>query len=119
MNSKKEVLTYLLKRVEEGKPFIIVCGTENKKLAKVGVNSFCPEQYSNTIRHLGFGLFEGRTPEGRFSFLAGGAMFHYQFPNGEWLSISPISTENKRVLKALNYPFETVKEALKEEIAKL
>ena len=106
--SKKEVLEALLKRVNEGKPTIIV-GLDNKDIPTL--HNFHPKKYRESIRHRGFGFFEGRTEHGEFSFDAGGAMRHVR-SGDDWLSWSPLRA-NAEVLKDLEYDFETVKTAIK------
>jgi len=114
--TKREVLEYLLnKYIKQKKPILIV-GLENKNIPNI--HNFYPGKYYETIKHCGFGLFKGKTPNGAFYFNAGGAMIHFSFGNS-WLSFTPLSVENEKVLQDLNYDFERVEKALIAEIAKL
>jgi len=123
MDNKLEVLKKLLKQIQEGKPLIIV-GLNNKTLGDIislnshhlgiGVNG----RFWKSVRHLGFGVFKGKTENGEFGFCGGGAMAHRRFKDKSYISFSYIDTDNKEVLKDLNYPFNEVEQALKEEIAK-
>ena len=114
--SKKQVLEDLLERVNERKPIIIV-GLEQKEIPTL--HNFYPKKYYESIRHLGFGFFEGRTEHGKFSFDGGGAMRHYDFKEEGWLSWSPLRTDNAEVTKDLGYDFERVKQALREILSGL
>ena len=69
------------------------------------------DQYWRSIKHCGFGFFEGRTEHGEFSFDAGGAMRHVQ-SGDEWISWSPLRA-SAEVLKDLEYDFDSVKAAIK------
>lgn len=121
---KKTILERLLEYVQQRKPVIIV-GFNNKKLGdKVTLHSQhlgigVDGRFWKSVRHLGFGTFEGRTPHGAFRFEGGGAMSHYSFPDKSWISYSLMQVESEEVLKDLNYPFEEVEQALKEEISNL
>ena len=48
-----------------------------------GIHDFYPKRYYSSIEHCGFGIFEGRTEHGRFSFDGGGAMRRVQAGEGE------------------------------------
>jgi len=113
---KIEVLRKLLRKLEAGTPLIIV-GLGDPRIPNL--HNFHPEKYRGTVRHLGFGYFEGETEHGKFSFYAGGAMTHYHFDNGEWLSYSPIMVDSPEVLKDLGYDFNRVIQALRDIIATL
>lgn len=112
--TKKQVLQWLLEKIKTEKPYLIV-GTDNPKMPDI--HNFYPKEYYTSIRHLGFGFFEGKTEHGTFSFDAGGAMRHFRFQDKTWLSISPLRTENSQVLQDLKYNFETVKEELEKLLA--
>ena len=116
METKREVLSYLLKLLESGKPVLIV-GLKDKRIPDL--HNFYPKKYYETIRHLGFGFFEGRTEHGTFSFDAGGAMQHHRFDDGTWIAWSHLRVENREVLKDLGYDCGKVASALKEIIDKL
>ncbi len=114
--SKRQVLETLYERVADGKPTIIV-GLESQDIPTL--HNFYPKKYYESIRHLGFGFFEGRTEHGKFSFDGGGAMKHHNFDGDGWLSWSPIRTDSEEVTKDLGYDFERVKKALREIINSL
>jgi len=80
------------------------------------IHNFCPKKYSCSIRHCGYGFFEGKTEKGAFSFDGGGAMVHCEFKEG-WLSWSPLRVENDGVLELLGYDFKKVEVALQGIIA--
>ncbi|GAH82817.1 unnamed protein product, partial [marine sediment metagenome] len=84
------------------------------------------EGYYKSIRHQGFGFFEGRTEHGEFSFDGGGAMRHVstgrydekgrRLPGPyESLSWCPLSAEPE-VLEDLGYDVEAVKQIVKEKL---
>jgi len=77
------------------------------------------EGYHKSIRHCGFGFFEGRTEHGEFSFDAGGAMRLAKAgapeEGYEWLSWSPLRAEPE-VLKDLGYDIEAVKQIVKKKL---
>lgn len=76
------------------------------------IHNFYPKKYYKSIRHLGFGFFEGRTEHGTFSFDGGGAMRHIQGEK-EWISWTPLRVENEKVLEDLGYNIEVVKERVR------
>lgn len=110
--TKKEILTELLERVRQRKPTLIV-GLNNPDIPTI--HNFCPKEYRSSIRHCGFGFFEGKTEKGTFSFDAGGAMVHCEFKEGR-LSWTPLRVENDGVLELLGYDFKKVEAALQETI---
>ena len=114
--SKKQVLEDLLERLEAGNPTIIV-GLEHKDIP--ALHNFYPKKYYESIKHLGFGFFEGKTEHGKFSFDGGGAMRHHNFKEEGWLSWSPLRTDNQEVIKDLGYDFQRVSKALREIINSL
>lgn len=121
---KKTILERLLEYIRQRKPLIIV-GLDNKRLGdKVTLHSQhlgigVEGRFWKSVKHLGFGCFEGRTPHGKFGFEGGGAMSHYSFPGGSWISYSVMTVENEEVLNDLNYPFEDVEQTLQQEISNL
>lgn len=108
-NDKKQVYLKLLRYVEEGDA-ILTAGEIHEAIPTI--HNFYPQKYYTSIKHLGFGFFEGETEQGKFSFDAGGAMHR----NGRisWTLLR--AKEN--VLKDLGYDSEKVKNALKELIGK-
>jgi len=80
-----------------------------------------PEKaYHESIRHCGFGFFEGRTENGEFSFDGGGAMRLAKAgapgeEGYEWLSWCPLRAEPE-VLEDLGYDVEAVKQIVKEKL---
>ena len=111
--TQKEVLTKLLEMVRQRKPILIV-GLNDLDVPTI--HNFCPKEYRSSIRHCGYGFFEGKTEKGTFSFDAGGAMVHYEFKEG-WLSWSPLRVGNDGVLELLGYDFKKVEVALQRMIA--
>jgi len=114
MEKKKAVLKSLILRLERGQPLIIV-GLDDKRIPNL--HNFIPERYRDSVKHCGFGLFKGKTEHGDFHFLAGGAMIHYNFNDGSWLSWSPIDTTDE-VIADLGYDFNRVIKALKQIISR-
>jgi len=122
--TKLEVLKHLLTQIQNRKPLIIV-GLNNKTLEDkislhsqhlgIGING----RFWKSVRHLGFGVFTGKTPNGFFGFCGGGAMSNRRFKDKSYIGYTVISIDNEEVLKDLNYPFDLVEKELKEEIAKL
>lgn len=117
---KKDALAKLLDLVKAKRPILAV-GLDNPKIPdihskKLGIN--VDGRYWKTVRHLGMGCFDGRTEHGTFDFRAGGAMTHYNFKDGGWLSWTPLGVENEEVLKDLGYDFEEVAQGLQEELEK-
>ena len=109
METRKEVLDFLLRKIKDKQPILIV-GLDNKDIPNI--QNFTTREQHKTIGHCGFGFFEGHTENGTFSFDAGGSMAHYRFDDGSYLSYSPLRVENEEVLKDLNYDFEKVEKAL-------
>jgi len=122
--TKLEVLRNLLELIQEREALIII-GLNNKELENkislhsqhlgIGVNG----RFWKSIKHLGYGVFRGETPNGKFGFCGGGAMSHRHFKDKSYISYSRLTTDNNEVLKDLNYPFAEVEQGLKQEIAKL
>jgi len=116
MPTKREVIEYLLKQIEQGKPFLIV-GLNHPDIPDIHNfyrrNPEKADRYWRSIEHLGFGLFEGRTEHGYFHFDGGGAMHHDHFDDGGWISYSSLRVQNAEVLKDLGYDFDKVVKALK------
>ena len=108
--TRREVIEYLLKEIEQGKPYLIV-GLDHPEIPTI--HNFYPKKYYRTIEHLGFGLFEGSTEHGFFHFDGGGAMHHNHFTDGGWISYTPLRVQNTEVLKDLGYDFEKVAKILK------
>ena len=106
--TQKEVLTKLLEMVRQRKPILVV-GLNHPDVPTI--HNFCPKEYRGSIRHCGYGFFEGKTEKGTFSFDGGGAMVHWEFKEGR-LSWSPLRVENDGVLELLGYDFKKVEVAL-------
>lgn len=81
-----------------------------------------PEKtYHKSIKHLGYGLFRGRTENGEFFFDGGGAMRHADAGKPgeegyERLSWCPLEAE-AGVLKDLGYDVDAVKQIVKAKLA--
>jgi len=122
MENKKSILKQLLDKIQQHEPLIIV---GIKELGdKVSLHSQelgigCDARFWESVKHLGFGYFEGETPNGKFTFEAGGAMHSYNFEDKSWLSYSKLCVDNDKVLKDLNYPFEEVSRILTDLINSL
>lgn len=111
--TKKEVLHELLEMIKKRQPILIV-GLDNRGVPNI--HNFCPKEIYQTVKHCGFGFFEGKTEKGTFSFDAGGAMIRINFQGG-YVAWSPLRADPE-VLVELGYDFEKVEEALQEEIEK-
>ena len=109
--TKAEVLTKLLNMVKEKQP-ILVMGLGNKNVRTI--HNFCNREIHKTVKHCGFGFFEGNTPKGTFSFDAGGAMHGETFRGGR-LSWTPLRASSE-VLEYLDYDFGEMVTALQKEI---
>ena len=72
------------------------------------------ERYRSTIKHQGFGYFEGHTESGKFQFCGGGAMHHVQTDSG-YLSWSPVDG-SPEVLADLDYDIEKAKETIRAKL---
>ena len=107
---REEAIEELIEKVRDGQA-ILVAGLENPQVPTI--HNFCPEKYRPSIRHLGFGFFEGKTEHGEFSFDAGGAMREYR-GKGWWIAWTPLRAE-KAVLEDLGYSHEKVEEGLRNE----
>ena len=69
-------------------------------------------EYHSSVRHLGFGLFRGETPDGSFTFDAGRAMRTMYDEEGKYiLSWTPLSA-SPEVLAELGYNMDAVRVAL-------
>ena len=112
--TKREILGLLLIKIRKRNPILIV-GLDNPDIPTI--HNFYPKEYKESIRHCGYGFFEGQTEKGEFSFDAGGAMRHHEFEGG-WLSWSPLRAADD-VLDLLGYDFEKVEKALQNEISEL
>jgi len=78
------------------------------------------EGYHKSIKHHGFGFFEGETEHGKFSFDGGGAMRHvsagsYGEEDYESLSWCPLRAEPE-VLEDLGYDVDAVKQIIKAKL---
>ena len=113
--TKREILEKLLQKVREKKAILVV-GLNNPDIPTI--QNFCNKEIHRTVRHCGFGFFEGSTEQGTFSFDAGGAMIHHQFPSGTHLSWTPLRA-TAEVLEVLGYDFQKVENALEGEIQSL
>lgn len=74
------------------------------------------KQYRSTIKHLGFGYFEGHTENGKFEFNGGGAMMYAKAEDGTYLSWSPVDC-SAEVLADLDYDMEKAKEIVRAKLA--
>lgn len=113
MPTKAEVLSKLLKMVKAEQPILIV-GLEDKDIRSI--HNFCSKEIRESVRHCGFGFFEGNTPAGKFSFDAGGARQRATYCGGS-VAWTPLRA-SPEVLQDLNYNFEEVATALQREIEK-
>lgn len=77
------------------------------------------DRYHKSIKHCGFGFFQGRTEQGEFSFDGGGAMRHARASDGgegyEWLSWSPLRA-SPEVLTDLDYDIDAIKQIIKAKL---
>ena len=69
-------------------------------------------QYHNSVRHLGFGFFDGKTPSGTFSFCGGGAMYSIRGQDDTWLVSWTYLRASPEVLADLGYDLAAVVAAL-------
>ena len=103
----------ILERLERGEA-VLLAGSGTSGIP--GIHSFYPQKYYSSIEHCGFGFFEGKTENGKFSFDGGGLMRHVQAGEGEdmkYLSWTPLRAE-RAVLEDLGYDFQAAIEAVKE-----
>lgn len=114
-NTRKEVLEYLLKNIQDGTPFIII-GLRSEELSKKV--SIAGVVGSYEAEHKGDGFFAGETKNGEFSFDGGGAMVSPKLPKGDELTYSTVRA-SPEVIKELGYPFKEVEGALIMELAML
>ena len=112
METLRQVYGRLLKLVEDGEAILVV-GTGHKDAYTI--HNFYPRKYYESIKHCGFGFFEGRTEHGKFSFDGGGFMRHPKIASGKWISWTPLRA-SPEVLKDLGYDFDRMKKALKDLI---
>lgn len=61
-----------LKECLEGGVGVLTAGEIHPDIPTI--HNFCTPEIHDTVKHLGMGVFEGETPNGRFSFDAGMAM---------------------------------------------
>jgi len=109
----REAWEEILERLERGEA-VLTAGSGTSGIP--GIHNFYPKRYYPSIEHCGFGFFEGRTENGKFSFDGGGAMRHVQSGEGEdreYLSWTPLRAE-KAVLEDLGFDFQAAREAVKE-----
>ena len=102
----------ILEKLERGEA-VLLAGSGISGIP--GIHNFYPQKYYPSIKHCGFGLFEGRTEHGKFSFDGGGTMRHVQAGEGEnrkSLSWTPIRAEGV-VLEDLGYDFQAAIEAVR------
>lgn len=107
----RSTIEKLLSMLEQEEPVLVVTKGDHEGLPTI--HNFYPKKYYPSIEHLGFGFFSGETEHGKFNFDAGGAMRHVQ-AGEEWLSWSPLRTDNGEVMKDLGYDFEKAKSALRK-----
>jgi len=100
-----EAIDKLLSKVTSGKP-ILTAGKYHEDIPTI---HDVAGKYHNTVDHMGFGMFQGHTPHGKFTFDGGGAMYHTG--NVSWCLLG---VENPAVLRDLKYSLPKVKAALKE-----
>jgi tetrahydromethanopterin S-methyltransferase subunit G len=94
----------LLKYVKGGTA-ILTAGEIHKDIPTI--HNFA-KKYHNSVEHMGYGLFRGRTGHGEFNFDAGGAM--NRDGGVSWTTLSA----DKSVLRDLKYNMVKVKRALQE-----
>jgi len=94
----------LLQKVTSGTP-ILTAGEIHDDIPTI--HTFA-KKYHSSVKHLGYGMFRGETPNGQFTFDAGGAMNR----DGDisWTTLDA----DKNVLRDLGYNMSKVKKALKE-----
>ena len=108
MNSKREVYQKLLDRMSTGA--ILTAGEIHEDIPTI---HSLPGKYHSSVRHLGFGVFTGKTENGEFQFDGGGAMRRESAPENEYfLSWCPL-TASPEVLDNLGYDKAQVTAALK------
>jgi len=119
--TRKMVLESLVENLKAGRAYYFR-GIQDEELE----NQLFPSggspvfgKFWSSVDHVGFGLFNGRTSNGKFDFDGGGALIRPVLPDGDYLAYSEIRTENPQVLEDLKYPFDTVIKALEKEIAEL
>lgn len=113
--SKEKAVRQLLAKLEAGDPILMVGLGDDVPT----IHNFYPGKYFESIRHLGFGSFEGRTEHGTFYFNGGGAMSSITVSDllkdsrPGLLGWTYLSTDNKEVLADLGYDVEKVKAELR------
>lgn len=118
INTKKELIEDIKKRMEGGEAYLIV-GLKNPKVYTLhNLDSIKHGgKYYASVRHLGFGCFEGRTENGKFDFCGGGAMVRYDF-DGKFISYTHLNG-SEEILQDLGYDFDRMLEGLTEELNSL
>lgn len=117
-NEMREAWETMLSYLEEGRA-VIVAGDDHGLPTLHNFYKQNPEtveQYRKTIKHLGFGYFEGKTDNGMFEFNGGGAMHSVRAEDDHYFSWSPLDA-SPEVLEDLNYDFEKAKEIIRTELA--
>lgn len=116
MVTMKQALKDLLGRLQNDPILVVGLGDRIPN-----IHSFCPKQYRDSIKHLGFGFFEGSTEHGTFSFDAGGAMGEIRIDEasswslgGHSLAWTYLRVDHPDVIKDLGYDTETVKAELQK-----
>jgi hypothetical protein len=115
--TRKYVLEALLDGLNKGFPFVILGLKDEEIPIKATAQTF--GKYWSSVDLVGYGVFQGETEHGRFSFCGGSALTKPVLPDGDYLAYSPITFENEAVLADLEYPFEQVIRAIECEIAEL
>lgn len=117
--TRKYVLESLLDGLNKGYPFVILGLKDEGIPVKATAQTFGKGKYWSSVDHVGYGVFNGETEHGRFSFCGGSALTKPVLPDDDYLAYSPITFENEAVLADLEYPFEQVIRAIECEIAEL
>jgi hypothetical protein len=125
MKPRIEALKEILQGLKNGEPFIII-GLKDKQVNQMvalhskRLGTDYGGRYYSSIRHLGWGFFEAKTPNGTFSFDGGGAMLRAgDVEKKTFISWSPLRIENKFVLDDLDYPFDEVIAAIEKELSEI
>jgi len=115
MSTLKEALEYLVTYLDKGNAILVV-GLQDLDPQIPNIHNFYPKKYWESIEHLGYGFFEGKTEHGEFSFDGGFSMHNIDLKEGEkvkWLSWSLLRA-SPEVLQDLGYDISEVKRKLQK-----
>lgn len=102
----------LMASVHEKEP-VLFAGSFGSILDDYTIQAF-PRRWHDTVSHLGFGCFEGKTHRGKFSFDGGGAMMRIQNGEGKHVFSYTRLRAEPHVIEEMEYDFNAVCLALKE-----